>query len=72
MRDKLRLRNCSYETEKTYISWDRRYILFRDRCHPLDVGKPEPEAFLSHLIVEQDIASRHPEPSPSGDLVSIP
>ena len=44
MRDKLRLRNYSYETEKTYISWARRYILFHDKRHPLDMGKPELEA----------------------------
>ncbi len=56
MRDKPRLRNYSYETEKTYVSWARRYILFHDKRHPLDMGKPELEAFLTHLAVEQDVA----------------
>ena len=56
MRDKLRLRNYSYETEKSYVSWARRYILFHAKRHPLDLCKPELEAFLTHLAVEQDVA----------------
>jgi integron integrase len=56
LRDKLRLRNYSYETEKSYVSWARRYILFHAKRHPLDMGKPELEAFLTYLAVEQDVA----------------
>ncbi len=59
MRDKPRLRNYSYETEKTYISWARRYILFHDTRHPLDMGKPELEAFLTHLVVEHPHGGRN-------------
>ena len=48
MRDKIRLRNYSYETEKSYVSWAGH--------HPPDMGKPEVEAFLTHLAGEQDVA----------------
>ena len=34
MRDKLRLKNYSYRTEKSYVGWARRYILFHDKRHP--------------------------------------
>lgn len=45
MRDKLRLRNYSYETEKTYIGWARRYIPFHDKRHPFDyAARNEPRS----------------------------
>jgi len=55
-RDKLRLKNYSYATEKSYIGWIRRYILFHQKRHPADMGKTEIEAFLTHLAVEGNVA----------------
>ncbi len=55
-RDKLRLKNYSYATEKTYIGWIRRYILFHQKRHPAEMGKTEIEAFLTHLAVEGNVA----------------
>jgi Phage integrase, N-terminal SAM-like domain len=46
-----RLDHYSYRTEKSYIDWIRRYILFHDKRHPQDMGHPEVEAFLTHLAV---------------------
>ncbi|GIV79148.1 MAG: integron integrase [Litorilinea sp.] len=56
VRDKLRLKNYSYATEKTYVGWIRRYILFHQKRHPADMGKAEIEAFLTHLAVEGNVA----------------
>ncbi len=56
VRDKLRLKNYSYATEKTYIGWIRRYIFFHQKRHPADMGKAEIEAFLTHLAVEGNVA----------------
>lgn len=55
MRDKLRLKNYSYETEKCYVSWARRYVPFHAKRHPLEMGKTEVEAFLTHLAVERNV-----------------
>jgi hypothetical protein len=52
VRDKLRLKNDSYATEKTYVGWIRRYILFHQKRHPAKMGKLEIEAFLTHLAVD--------------------
>lgn len=56
VRDKLRLKNDSYATEKTYVGWIRRYILFHQKRHPAEMGKAEIEAFLTHLAVEGNVA----------------
>ncbi len=57
VQDVIRLKHYSYQTEKTYISWIRRYILFHDKRHPKDMGGTEIEAFLTHLAVQENVAA---------------
>jgi integron integrase len=57
MRERLRLKHYSYRTEKQYIAWVRRFILFHAKRHPADMGAQEVEAFLSHLAVERQVAA---------------
>lgn len=52
VRRALRLKHYSYETEKAYVYWVKRFILFHQKRHPQEMGKAEIEAFLSHLAVE--------------------
>ena len=53
----IRLKHYSYQTEKTYIYWIRRYILFHNKCHPKDMGSKEIEEFLTHLAVNENVAA---------------
>ncbi|MCC5669306.1 phage integrase N-terminal SAM-like domain-containing protein [Nostoc sp. CHAB 5784] len=39
VQDVIRLKHYSYQTEKTYIYWIRRYILFHNKRHPFIHGK---------------------------------
>ncbi len=57
VRDTIRLKHYSMSTEKTYVAWIKRYILFHHKRHPKDMGVPEIEAFLTHLAVEQRVAA---------------
>jgi integron integrase len=57
VRDVIRLKHYSYRTEKSYTDWIRRYILFHDKRHPKDMGRPEIEAFLTHLAVKGRVAA---------------
>jgi integron integrase len=57
VRDMIRLKHYSYRTEKTYIDWIKRYILFHDKRHPKDMGRPEIEAFLTHLAIDGRVAA---------------
>lgn len=52
VRDALRVRHMSLRTEKTYIHWIRRFILFHQKRHPKDMAEAEINAFLTHLAVE--------------------
>ena len=49
LRDKIRVKQYSYKTEKTYLDWAERYIRFHGIRHPQEMGRPEVEAFLTHL-----------------------
>ncbi|MDN5753667.1 MAG: integron integrase [Nitrosospira sp.] len=57
VRDKMRVAHYSLRTEKTYLGWIRRYILFHGKRHPKDIGKPEIESFLTHLAVDRHVAA---------------
>jgi site-specific recombinase XerD len=57
VRDTIRLKHYSYRTEESYVQWIRRYILFHDKRHPLEMGSAEIEAFLTDLAVNQQVAA---------------
>lgn len=38
------------------MDWVRRFVLFHDKRHPLDMRAAEVEAFISHLAVEGRVA----------------
>lgn len=51
-----RVRHLALSTEKAYVQWIRRYILFHDKRHPLEMGKVEVSAFLTDLAVNGKVA----------------
>ena len=57
VRHALRVRHLALSTEKTYVDWIRRFILFHNKRHPLEMGKEEVGAFLTHLAVEGNVSS---------------
>ena len=57
VRQCIRLKGYSIRTEKSYISWIKRFILFHGKRHPQEMGKPEIETFLSHLVMKHNVAS---------------
>jgi|SRR5690625_735897 len=57
MRGKIRRKNYSIRTEKSYVDWARRYILFHGKRHPKDMNAREVEAFLTHLAVERNVSA---------------
>jgi integron integrase len=57
VRQKLRVRHYSFRTERTYIHWIKRFILFHDKRHPREMGKTEVEAFLSSLALDRHVAA---------------
>lgn len=57
VRNVMRVRHYSYQTEKTYIHWIKQYIYFHKITHPKDMGAAEVEAFLTYLAVERTVAA---------------
>lgn len=57
VRDLIRVKRYSIRTERTYLDWIKRYILFHDKRHPKDMGAPEVTAFLTHLAVVGRVSS---------------
>jgi hypothetical protein len=55
VRDAIRIRQYSLATEKAYVSWVRRLILFHGKRHPAEMEKPDIEAFLSYLAVQRNV-----------------
>jgi integron integrase len=57
MRRIIRVKHYSLRTERAYLYWARRFILFHGKRHPALLGANEVTAFLSHLAVERQCAS---------------
>ena len=56
VRAAVRLRHYSYRTEKAYVDWIRRFILFHRRRHPRQMGGDEVRDFLSHLANARQVS----------------
>ena len=56
VREAIRARHYSRRTEKAYVAWIRRFILFHGKRHPLEMGGPEVTRFLTSLAVEGHVA----------------
>ena len=56
VREAVRVRHMSLRTEKAYVHWVKRYILFHGKRHPLEMGEKEITAFLTHLAVQADVS----------------
>lgn len=56
IRAEIRLRGYSMKTEKTYITWIKKFIYFNNKQHPKDLGAKEVKAFLSWLANDRYVA----------------
>jgi len=56
LRTDMRARGYALSTERTYLHWIMRYIVFHRRRHPREMGKAEIESFLNHLAVTATVS----------------
>jgi integron integrase len=52
----MRFKHFSPQTEEAYWLWIRQFIFFHHTRHPLEMGKAEVEAFLTHLATVKNVA----------------
>jgi integron integrase len=57
VRHAIRARHYSLRTEEAYVAWIRRYVLFHDKRHPMEMGEAEINAFVTHLAVEGPVSA---------------
>src|SRR3972149_11855525 len=57
VRTELRTNHYSLRTEKTYISWILRFILFNNKRHPKEMGAEEIKAFINNLVNNHHVSS---------------
>ena len=56
LRSDMRARGYAFSTERTYLHWIKRYILYNQRRHPGEMGKADIEAFLNQLAVHATVS----------------
>ncbi len=57
MRRAIRVRHYSIRTEEVYVDWVRRFIRYHGRRHPVCLGAPEVDAFLSYLATDRNVSA---------------
>ena len=53
----IRTRRYSRATEKSYIGWIKRYILYHGKRYPEKMGVAEINTFLTHLAVREHVSA---------------
>ena len=57
IRQVMRTKHYSIQTEKTYLLWIKRFILFNNKQHPKDMGEQEVTDFLTYLAVNRQVTA---------------
>lgn len=52
-----RLKHYSLSTERSYVHWYKRYVLWAGKRHPREMGAADVEAFLSHLATDRAVSA---------------
>lgn len=56
IRNELRTLHYGLRTEKSYLDWIKRFLMFHDWRKPSTMSEPEINAFLTHLAVDRKVA----------------
>jgi len=57
LRTSIRVKHYSLSTEKAYVTWVKRFILFNNKTHPKDMGEDEIKKYLSYLAVNKHVSA---------------
>ena len=57
VRTVIRVKHFSLSTERAYVGWIRRFILFHHKKHPKEMAETEIREFISHLAVNARISA---------------
>jgi len=57
VRETVRLKHLSPRTEDSYVQWIKRFILFHNKRHPVEMGEKEIRSYLIYLAREKYVSS---------------
>jgi len=57
VRKVIRAKQFAYSTEKTYVNWIYRFIVFQNKKHPKDMGSSEIAEYLRYLASERKVSA---------------
>jgi len=57
VKDVLRLKHYSLRTEKAYLSWIKRYIIYHNKQHPSKLSEKHVKEFLTYLVRELTVSA---------------
>lgn len=57
VRAAIRTKAYSRRTERAYVGWIRRFVLFQRKRHPAEMGEREVTEFLTHLAVRRRVSA---------------
>ncbi|WP_354624571.1 integron integrase [Psychromonas sp. MME2] len=57
IRQVLRTKHYSIQTEKSYLAWIKRFIIFHHKRHPQDMAEQEVSQFLTYLAVQRGVTA---------------
>ncbi len=57
VRETCQLKHLSHRTENSYVNWIKRFILFHNKRHPLELGEKDIREFLTYLVKSKYVSS---------------
>lgn len=54
---RIQTKHYSRKTQKAYVQWCRQYILYHNKRHPAEMGKPEIQKYMDHLANQAQVAA---------------
>ncbi len=57
IKEQIRIKHYSIRTEKSYVEWAKRFIIFNNKKHPLKMGEKEINDYLTFLAVKAKVAA---------------
>ena len=57
VRQTCRLKHFSLKTEKAYLTWIKRFILFNNKRHPKEIGEKEISKYLTFLADKANVSA---------------
>src|SRR5438105_12894554 len=57
VRDVIRRKHYSIRTERAYVDWIKRFIIYHNKRHPAEMAQEEIAQFLTHLARDLNVAA---------------